>query len=167
MDTFNPHYVRRQSVHRDDPDEARTATRGPRPHSPHHDPRVMEVKRRVRKTPGERMLDAPVLVLKVDEEIQRLRKEPEWLSGHENGITLSKYPHLRVVLVALRKGTLLQDHAVSGPMSLFVISGRINVVVGRTKHQLEEKGLCTLRKTIAHRILAVEDSVFLLSIVQL
>lgn len=167
MHTFNPLYARGRKLPLDMGDPIHRKRRLMQQDSSIPHPRTNHNGTRDRKTARERTLDAPVLVLKIDEEIQRLRKEPEWIAGNENGITLSKYPHLRVVLVALRKGTEMQDHAVAGPVSLYVLSGKINLFVGRTKHQLEEKGLCTLRKTIPHRILALEDSVFLLSIIPL
>ncbi len=112
----------------------------------------------------ERRIEAPVLALRVGKEVQRLKAEPEWKSGSEDGITLAKYPHMRVVLVALKKGRWMNEHKVKGPMSLFVVSGQVTLVVGRTEFQLSEKGLITLRKAILHDVRARTDAVILLTI---
>ena len=95
MSTLNPLYARRHDLHREIGEIAHARGRRTRQQPAPLMPRTDTLRRRGRKTPRERTLDAPVLILKIDEEIQRLRKEPEWISGHENGITLSKYPHLR------------------------------------------------------------------------
>jgi quercetin dioxygenase-like cupin family protein len=115
----------------------------------------------------ERKLDAPILALSIDEQVKRLKTEPEWVSGKVDGITLVKYPHLRVVLVALRKGTSMREHKVEGPMSLFVMSGEIHLVAGKDEYHLRRDGLFSLRKAILHDVRAMVDSVFLLTIVSL
>lgn len=122
---------------------------------------------RRRKTTKERGINAPILALHVEEEVRRLKAEPEWKSGSEDGITLAKYPHMRVVLVALRKGKSMHEHKVKGPMSLFVVSGKISLIVGHSELQLRKKGLFTLRKAILHDVRALVDSVIMLTIMAL
>ncbi len=99
--------------------------------------------------------------------IRQLKSEPEWKSGREDGITLAKYPHMRVVLTALKKGTTLHEHKVEGPFSLFVINGKVTVTVNKTEFRLEKNGLFTLRKAILHAVRADADSVLLLTIMAL
>ncbi len=113
-----------------------------------------------------RRIDAPVLALSIDKEVKRLKHEPEWISGRENGITLAKYPHLRAVLVALKKGTNLREHTVEGPLSLYVVSGKISLTVSGSRHSVSGRELLTLRKTVPHDIKALSDSVFLLMIMR-
>lgn len=119
--------------------------------------------RAIRKPARERQIEAPLLSLKIEEEVKRLKSEPEWISGKIDGITLVKYPYLRVVLVALRKGTSLREHTVKGPISLFVISGKISLKSDNEKREVGTKGLLSLRKTISHNVRALADSVFLLT----
>ncbi len=115
----------------------------------------------------ERRIDAPMLPLHVDEQIRLLKSEPEWHAGVEDGITLAKYPHMRVVLVALRKGIRMKEHAVKGPMSLFVVSGKVTLIVEKQEFQLKEKGLFTLRKAVLHDVKANSDAVILMTIMAL
>ncbi len=120
-----------------------------------------------RITPQERRIDAPVLALRINNEIKRLKREPKWKLGKEDGITLAKYPHLRVVLVALKKHADMREHSVKGPLSLYVISGNVSITVDRKELQLKQQDLFTLRKSIIHDVRANADSVILLTIMAL
>lgn len=122
---------------------------------------------RRRKTPKERNIVAPILALNIDEEVRRLKVELEWVSGVEDGITLVKYPHMRIVLIALRKGKSMHKHKVKGPISLFVVSGKISLIAGKSETQLKARGLFTLRKAIPHDVCALVDSVIILTIMAL
>ncbi len=114
----------------------------------------------------DRRIDSHALALKIGDEAKRLMREPEWISGRENGITLAKYPHMRVVLVALKKGMSLREHRVEGPMSLSVLSGKVNVSVSGVSHELFSKGLLTLQKTVPYDISARSNSLFLMTIMR-
>ena len=116
---------------------------------------------RTRSAVKDRHLDSSVLALKIEDETKRLKREPEWISGKENGITLAKYPHM---LIALRKGMSLREQAVEGPMSLYILSGQISMVVSGVSYELFTRGLFTLRKTFLHDIRAKRNSLFLLRI---
>ncbi|MGE5445982.1 MAG: cupin domain-containing protein [Ignavibacteriales bacterium] len=118
------------------------------------------------KDKKERMLDAPLLSFEIEKHIKQLKNEPPWVSGDRNAITLLKTPRLRVVLVALRKGASLREHHAKGPITLFVLSGIIRFSVGEQKCKLESKDLVALDKAIPHDVEAMEDSAFLLTIVQ-
>lgn len=119
---------------------------------------------RTRPPVRDRRIDSHALALNIDDEAKRLMREPEWVSGRENGITLAKYPHMRVVLVALKKGMSLREHKVEGPMSLSVLSGKINVAVSGVSYELFSKGLLTLKKTVPYDISARSNSLFLMTI---
>lgn len=117
-----------------------------------------------RRSAKERKIEAPHLALRLDEEVRRLKTEPQWKSGMEDGITLAKYPHMRVVLVALKRGARMHEHKVKGPMSLFVASGHVTLLVEKKESRLKAGGLFTLRKAILHDVRANADSVILLTI---
>ncbi len=122
---------------------------------------------KTRKTVQERRIDAPILALNVEAELKRLKTEPEWATGEEDGITLVKYPHMRVVLIALKKGKSMREHKVKGPMSLFVVSGAIVLIAGKSQYKLRAKNIATLRKAIPHDVRASTESVILLTIMAL
>jgi hypothetical protein len=53
-------------------------------------------------------LAAPLLTLDLDREIEQLRSEGRWQSGH-TAKTLAKYPDLRVVLIVMKAGGRLKN----------------------------------------------------------
>lgn len=115
---------------------------------------------------GERTLKAPLLSFSISGELEKLLEEPGWLNGDRNAVTLQKNNKLRVVLISLRKGAALLEHKVEGPITLFVLSGNINFIVGENKANIKANGLVVLEKTIPHDVEALEDSTFILTIVR-
>jgi quercetin dioxygenase-like cupin family protein len=115
----------------------------------------------------DRKIDSLVLPYRINEEMRKLMHEPEWRSGKEDGITLAKYPHMRVVLVALKENTNMHEHMVRGPMSLFVISGNVTLLVEKKKFHLKEQCLFTMKKAVLHEIFANSNSVILMTIMAL
>lgn len=113
-----------------------------------------------------RTVAAPLLSLAIEDELDRLKKEPEWVSGTRNSVTLVKTPHLSVVLVALRKGASMCGHHVEGPITLFVVSGAVRFGVENDERVVKANGLLSLDKKIPHDVEALEDSSFLLTILQ-
>ena len=114
-----------------------------------------------------RAITASVRSVNIDEEIARLQREPEWTSGREDGIALVKYPRMRVVLVALKKGTSMRQRKVEGPLSVYVISGKIVVATEKGDLEVQAKGLFTMRQHFLKEVHATADSVFLLTLFKL
>lgn len=115
---------------------------------------------------GERTLKAPLLSFSIEKEIEKLQKETAWKNGDRNAVTLQKNSNIRVVLISLHKGTTLHEHKVEGPITLFVVSGKINFIAGEEKVYAESNGLIVLEKTIPHDVEALEDTTFILTIIQ-
>ncbi|HCY74761.1 MAG TPA: cupin domain-containing protein [Ignavibacteriales bacterium] len=113
-----------------------------------------------------RVLRAPLLSLSLDKEIKKLKKEPSWINGDRNAVTLQKNSSLRVVLISMRKGAALLEHKVEGPITLLVLSGRINFLAKKESVKIKANELVVLEKTIPHDVRALEDSTFLLTIIQ-
>lgn len=115
---------------------------------------------------SERKLKATLLSFSIDSETDKLKSENAWLNGDRNAVTLQKNSSIRVVLISLRKGATLHEHKVSGPITLFVLSGKINFIVGEEKVNAESNGLIVLEKAIPHDVQALEDTTFILTIIQ-
>ncbi len=118
-----------------------------------------------RTTPRpKRPLAAPLLSFSLAEEVDRLRKEPEWEERTRNSITLVKTPDLSVVLVALRNGGSICGHEVEGPITLLVLSGAIRFRAGESSKTLKTTEMASVGKAVPHDVKALEDSAFLLTI---
>jgi quercetin dioxygenase-like cupin family protein len=114
----------------------------------------------------ERALDAAFLSFTIDEQVNHLKQEKSWQSGDRNAVTLVKNPSVRVTLLALRRGASLREHHVEGPITIFIVEGSIDFIVGQDKCALKRGGFLTLERTVPHDVEALEDSVILLTIIQ-
>jgi quercetin dioxygenase-like cupin family protein len=115
---------------------------------------------------AERPAVTPVGQFRIDDEVARLKQESAWQSGTRNAITLVKHGPLRVVLMALRSGTHLEEHHAVGPLTLHVLSGMVRVhTIGRAM-DLGRGTLLALDASVEHDVEALEESTLLLNLVQ-
>jgi quercetin dioxygenase-like cupin family protein len=106
----------------------------------------------------------PLHQFDLEAEVQRLTQEPVWRSGSRNAITLTKEPGLRVVLTVLRKGTRLHEHQAGGPLTLQVISGRLDVRAAGRSLTLSPGHVVVLEAAVDHEVEAVDEAAFLLTL---
>src|SRR5918997_3253561 len=84
-----------------------------------------------RPRPGsERPLHGPVQRFDLEAEVGRLMEEGAWHRGQRNSITLRKGEGMNVVLLVMKSGDRLKEHATPGPLSLSVREGRVRFVAG-------------------------------------
>ena len=114
----------------------------------------------------ERVTSGPAIAFTISEEIERLRNEPEWVSGKRNSITVVKSSSLSIVLIAIPRGANLCGHQVEGPITLQVVSGTIQFGIAGEPRKLTAGSVIALDKAIPHDIEALEDSDLLLTIVK-
>ena len=96
-------------------------------------------------------------------EAERLKAEPKWSSGH-SARTLIKYDDLRVVLLAMAAGQRMAEHKAEGRITVHVVSGHIQLGVSDKTFDLRTGGLLALDRAVPHDVIAIEESVFLLTI---
>jgi quercetin dioxygenase-like cupin family protein len=113
-----------------------------------------------------RQLDSPLMTASVGDEIARLKSGALWASNGRAAITLMKTPHFRIVLIALGLGKIMREHRAEGPIALLVQQGAIRLTAAGAKHLLKPAGVLALDRVIAHEVEALEESTFLLTIVQ-
>ena len=107
----------------------------------------------------------PRLHFNVQEEAHELLAQESWRNGAERSSkTLVKYSDLRLVLVAMKAGTLIQEHRTEGPVSIHCIRGRLRVAAQNQIVDLPVGDLLALDCAVPHRVEAMEESVFLLTI---
>jgi quercetin dioxygenase-like cupin family protein len=121
----------------------------------------------IRTAPREgRILPGPTIKFSIDDEIRRLRQEPEWISGARNSVTVVKTANLSIVLTAIKKEATLCGHEVDGPITLQVISGAVKFGVAGEPLTLKAGTVIALDKAVPHDLQALEDSELLLTIVK-
>lgn len=109
-------------------------------------------------------LTAPLLTLDLNREIEQLRSEGRWQSGH-TAKTLAKYPDFRVVLIVMKTGGRLEKHRTEGRISVQTLDGRIRFSTAERSVELAAGQMLTLEHDIPHDVEGIADSAFLLTIV--
>ena len=108
----------------------------------------------------------PLVHARIEELIEGLKQEPTWRSSDRNAITLTKEPHLRVVLIAMKKGARLHEHRASGPLTIQAASGSLRLSAADQILELKPGEVAILESAIEHEVEALEESALLLTLVK-
>lgn len=114
---------------------------------------------------GERTVNAPLVSIDLPRFMEQIKNEPAWFNGVRNAITVFKSDHLRLVLIALHSGAELPTHTANGMISVQVLEGRIKFGTEEELVELQKGQMVALHTGIPHRVLAIEESMFLLTMV--
>ena len=118
-----------------------------------------------RPHPGsERPLHGPVQSFDLEAEVGRLREEGAWHRGQRNSITLRKGEGMNVVLLVMKAGDRLEEHAAPGPLSLSVREGRVRFMAEEEVAEAGSGTLLTCDAGVRHTVEALSDAVCLLTI---
>jgi quercetin dioxygenase-like cupin family protein len=101
---------------------------------------------------------------RVDLEAEIARFAPEATATGRRAETLVKSDRLRVVLVTMRTGAVLREHAAPGPITIQALRGRFAVAVGDEAHEIGPGGLVAIEMYARHTVHALDDGAFLLTI---
>ena len=117
---------------------------------------------------SDRPLHGPLQRFDLGAEVGRLMEEGAWQRGQRNSITLRKGEGMSVVLLVMKAGDRLEEHAAPGPLSLSVREGRIRFMVAEeVAEKVAEAGsdtLLTCDAGVQHTVEALSDAVCLLTI---
>jgi quercetin dioxygenase-like cupin family protein len=108
-------------------------------------------------------LSAPLLTMDLNREIEKLRSEGRWQSGH-TAKTLVKYSNFRVVLIVMKTGGRLDKHRTEGRISVQTLDGQIRFTTAERSVELAAGQMLTLEHDIAHDVEGIVDSALLLTI---
>jgi quercetin dioxygenase-like cupin family protein len=112
---------------------------------------------------GGRLLDAPLLIIDVEEYIQRLKNEPAWQRNDRNGITLFKTKGMRIVLVIMHTGAEMRPQTIDALVSLHVLNGYLQVTTDEQTTKIQAGQILTLHANINHSIHAAVETIFILT----
>lgn len=113
---------------------------------------------------GERILNAPLVHMDLNEFAKTIKNEKTWKEKDRNAMTIYKTDGMRMVLIALHKGAILERHTANGIISVQVLDGEINFSTDDQTVNLKEGQAIALHKMIYHEVTAVKESVFLLTL---
>lgn len=114
---------------------------------------------------GDRMLDAALVHIDLPLHIRQIKEEPAWKDGKKNAITVFKTEQLRIVLVELHEGAEIARHLADGIISVQVLDGKLQFNTDQQSVELENGQMLTLHERIYHRVVAIREAIFLLTVI--
>ena len=116
-----------------------------------------------RPHPGtDRPLHGPLQIFDLASEVERLRGEKEWQEGQRNAITLRKGGGMNVVLMVMKGGDRLEEHAAPGPITLSIREGRVRFTTAEVAVEAGPGELIACDPGVPHSVEAVTDAICLL-----
>jgi quercetin dioxygenase-like cupin family protein len=112
---------------------------------------------------GDRVIDAPIVVIDIEKYSQQLTDEDAWKKNGRNGITILKTSGLTMVLVWLHTDTELIDNLIDGHITIQVIEGSVECTIETGTLQLQKQQIISIHPGIVHSIRAVEKSLLLIT----
>ena len=113
---------------------------------------------------GDRPLDAPLVEMDLNAFRKQIKEEQAWHNSDRNSITIFKTNGMRLVLVGLHEGAEMKTHTAPGIISVQVLEGQIRFATEQQTTELGEGHMLALHAGIPHSVLALQESVFLLSL---
>ncbi|MFB9862079.1 cupin domain-containing protein [Rufibacter immobilis] len=112
---------------------------------------------------NERVLDAPILTMDLAALINQIKQEQAWASTDRTSHTMYKNDGMRMMLMGLHAGAELKKHTAPGIISVQVLEGNIEFSTENETVHLSKDQLLTLQAGVPHRVVALEESFFLLT----
>lgn len=109
-------------------------------------------------------LTAPLMDFDLGREIAQLHEEEAWQRTGRNSKTLVKQPDFRIVLIALQKGALLEEHKADARISIYTLSGHVKLQLPEHTVNLPAGHLLVLDRALENDMEALEESAILLTI---
>ncbi len=113
---------------------------------------------------GERLLNAALVEMNLNEFIMQIRSEPNWANRDRNSVTIFKSDSMRIVLLGLHENAELKPHKANGVISVQVLEGKIEFTAGDQTAYLEKGQMIALQENIMHSVKALAESFFLLTL---
>ena len=113
---------------------------------------------------GDRMIDAALVSIDLSMFIKQIKSEAAWENSDRNAITVFKTNGLRIVLIALHEGAEMATHTANGIICVQVLAGKIQFTAKGQTVELNSGRMLALHELVPHSVLALKESVFLLSL---
>jgi quercetin dioxygenase-like cupin family protein len=113
---------------------------------------------------GDRSLDAALVSIDLPAFVKQIKEESTWKESDRNAITVFKTNGLRIVLIALHKGAEMATHTAEGIISVQVLEGQMQFNTEWRSVELSKGQMLALHERIPHNVLALEETIFLLTL---
>jgi quercetin dioxygenase-like cupin family protein len=133
-------------------------------HEDHSTPESMTNAGTPLRPEGERILNASLVEMNLNEFMRQLKNEPSWASSDRNSMTIFKSETMRIVLISFHENAELKAHQANGVISVQVLEGRIKFSTEEKSVQLHKGQMIALQENISHAVKALEESSILLTL---
>ena len=113
---------------------------------------------------GDRVIDAPSLTMNLPAFTRQIKDEDAWHKNDRNSLTVFKTSEMTIVLGGLRKDAEMSPRKAEGLMTLQVIEGTLEITTDLLDTTLYSGHLIVIHKGCNYRIVATEESIYLLTI---
>jgi quercetin dioxygenase-like cupin family protein len=113
--------------------------------------------------PEGRILDAPMVTIDLEKLVSQIKEEEAWKEKDRNAITVYNTNGMSLVIMALHKGAELKRHQAQGIITVQVLEGKMKFVTDEMTVERSKGQMLTLHEKIPHSVLALEETVFLLT----
>ena len=113
---------------------------------------------------GERILNAPLVKMNLNEFIKQIKSETTWADSDRNSVTIFKSETMRIVIIGLHENAELKPHKANGLISVQVSEGKIEFTAEQQSTQIEKGQMIALQENITHSVRALTESFFLLTL---
>ena len=117
-------------------------------------------------------LDSPLMTFDLPALITQMKREDSWSTEKRNAMTLLKRNaktslkgrDLRIVLIVMQAGMVIQAHQADSPINVQVLEGRLQFSTDSQSVTLGKGQMLTLQAGIRHWVEARGESAFLLTL---
>jgi quercetin dioxygenase-like cupin family protein len=113
---------------------------------------------------GERIIDAPTVFIDLPAYIVQIKTEDAWHKNDRNSITVFKTDDMCVVLGALHHGAEMTHRKAEGIMTVQVLDGTLEIFTDDLTTLAQKGHIVAIHKRNSYRIIAREESMYLLTI---
>lgn len=117
----------------------------------------------INRPEGDRVLDAPYVFINIPEFIRQVKSEEAWQKNDRNSITVFKSGRVTMVLTCLHAKAVLKNNLVDGIFTIQVLEGIIRVTTPDGDVDMQANQAMAFHQLVDHSILALMDSVLLLT----
>lgn len=126
----------------------------------------MEIKRNeatINRPEGDRVIDATYVFIDIPSFVIQLIEEKAWEKNDRNGITVFKSSDLTLVITALQQEAAINNNSVEGFLTVQLLEGNARITTPDGDAELAKHQIIAFHPKVKHSILALSDSILLLT----
>ncbi len=116
------------------------------------------------KIKNKRSSDSRLLGFDLPSLIETMKQSYTWANGELNALVLLKSPGKNILLTAMHGGTEILSFQTKDLATFQIIEGRLRIRIKKDSVTLVKGQLLTLDENIKYRLIAEEETVFLLTV---